>query len=120
LFAAAADATVAGAAVEGIAASYAEIARSRVYVQPVSLMLPGALQDFDLADVMAALKARPLLVMNLQDAARRRMSLAEAELDVKPARDAYARAKAEQAFELRVVPIESDVHEALVKWVGQH
>ena len=120
LFAGAADGRIAGAAVEGIPASYAEIVRSAVYTQPVSVMLPGALLDFDLPDVMGYLAGRPLLVMDLQDSTTRKMPLAEAELAVKPARDAFAGAKAEGAFEVEVVPLESDVNEVLAKWIGQH
>jgi cephalosporin-C deacetylase-like acetyl esterase len=119
LFAAATDARIAGVAVEGIPFSYAEIARTAAYTQPVSLMLPGALQDFDLADVMAVVAPRPLRLMNLEDSTTRRMAMEEAETGVRAARAAYARAKAEQALELRVIPIQSDANQALVKWVGQ-
>jgi cephalosporin-C deacetylase-like acetyl esterase len=119
LFAAAVEARVAGAVVEGIPASYTQIARSEVYTQPVSLLLPGALQDFDLADVMAVLAPRPLLVMDLQDPTTRRMSLGEAEVAVKPARDAYERAKAQDELSVRVEPLEAEISKALEAWIGK-
>jgi cephalosporin-C deacetylase-like acetyl esterase len=120
LFAAAVEARVAGAVVEGIPASYTQIARSEVYTQPVSLLLPGALQDFDLVDVMAVLAPRPLLVMDLQDPTTRRMSLGEAKVAVKLARDAYERAKAQDELNVRVEPLEADISKALEAWIGKH
>ena len=107
------------ALVEGMPASYTQIARSEVYTQPVSLLLPGALQDFDLADVMAVLAPRPLLVMDLQDPTTRRMSLGEAEVAVKPARDAYERAKAQDELSVRVEPLEAEISKALEAWIGK-
>lgn len=120
LFAAVAEPKFSGAALEGIPASYAEIARSGVYTQPVSLMLPGVLLDFDLTDAMGALASRPLLLINLQDATTRKMSLAEAESAIKPARDVYAGEKAERALEVEVAPVQSGVNEALERWIGRH
>lgn len=120
LFAAALDSRLAWAAVEGIPASYAEIARSEEYAQPVSLMLPGVLHDFDLQDVLAALVPRPLLVLNPTDTLVRTMSSATAVAVFEPVRRAHAAAGAGQEFGVRVVPVASDLTGALAGWIARH
>ena len=58
-YAGALDRGLACVAVESVPASYEEITRSEEYTQPVSLMLPGVLKDFDLPDVHGAVAPRP-------------------------------------------------------------
>jgi cephalosporin-C deacetylase-like acetyl esterase len=117
LFTAAVDSRLAWAAVEGAPASYGEIARSEEYAQPVSLMLPGVLHDFDLPDVLAGLAPRALLVLNPTDALVGKMSWEKARAALEPVRRVYESAGAAQGFDVRVVPIESDVGGALESWI---
>ena len=100
--------------------SYAEIARSEVYAQPVSLMLPGVLQDFDLEDVLGAISPRPLLVLNPTDALTRKMALDQARQSLDPVRQRYESAKALSALEIRVQAVETEALEALKDWILTH
>ncbi|MGD0697942.1 MAG: acetylxylan esterase [Terriglobia bacterium] len=120
LFAAATDPGVSSLAVEGIPVSFAEIAAAKLYNQPVSLMLPGALQDFDLPDVFASLAPRPLLVLNPQDAMTRKMTEEKARQSVQPVREAYKSSGAEGSFQVETAPLESESEKALVKWIAKH
>ncbi len=119
LFAAATDPEITSAAVEGIPVSFGKIAAAELYNQPVSLMLPGVLQDFDLPDVFALLAPRPLMVLNPEDAMTRNMDGEDAREAVKIIRQTYARTGAEGRFEVEVVPLESDAHATLVKWISK-
>lgn len=117
LFAAAVDSRLAWAAIAAPPASYGEIARSEEYAQPVSLMLPGALQDFDLPDVFASLAPRPLLVVNPTDAVVRKMTTGEAQKALDLVRKTYGNT---QAFHLQVVPFDSDLNDILKGWILRH
>lgn len=117
LFAAAADRQFAWAVVEGVPSSYGEIARSEVYAQPVGLMLPGALADFDHEDVMSALAPSPLLVMNPQDAMGRKLSRDEAKTDFTGVARAYQAGGNPKGFATEVVPLDARVGEVLGKWI---
>ena len=117
LFAAAIDARLAWAAVASPPASYGEIARREEYAQPVSLMLPGALQDFDLPDVFASLAPRPLLVVNPTDAVVRKMPTGEAQKALDLVRKTYGNTP---AFDLQVVPFDSDLNDILKGWILRH
>jgi hypothetical protein len=79
--------------------------------------LPGALEDFDLSDVFAALAPRPLLVLNPQDPLTRKMVEQEAVMALAPAGVAYEAAKASQAFAVKVEPVDTDVPKALEEWL---
>ena len=114
LFAAALDTRVAWVLLEGMPASYGEIALREEYAQPVSLMLPGVLEDFDLPDVLASLAPRPLLVVNPTDAVVRKMSAEKAQKAFGSVSEAYGNAK---AFDLRTVPLDSDINEILTSWI---
>jgi cephalosporin-C deacetylase-like acetyl esterase len=118
LFAAGVDPQISWAALAGIPASYGKIASAKLYAQPVSLMLPGALQDSDLQDVLATLAPRPLLVANPTDALVRKLTREAAAKVYEPVRAAYREARAPQAFEAQVVPIDADLDGALGKWIG--
>ncbi len=98
-------------------ASYGEIARSELYAQPASLMLPGVLQDFDLPDVWAALAPRALLVVNPTDAVVRKMDEAKAQHALDLVSKAYGSGR---ALDLRIVPFDSDIDEVLKTWILQH
>jgi len=117
LFAAAVDSRLAWVAVESTPASYGEIARREEYAQPVSVILPGVLHDFDLQDVLAGLAPRALLVLNPTDALVRKMGREKAQAAFEPVRKAYESAGAAEDFEVGVVPIESDVGSALEGWI---
>lgn len=114
---AAVDSRLAWAACVGPPASYGEIAKSELYAQPASLLLPGALQDFDLPDVLAALAPRPLLVVNPTDAVVRKMDRAKARKALELVTKAYASGP---AFDLRIVPFDSDIDEVLKAWILDH
>jgi cephalosporin-C deacetylase-like acetyl esterase len=120
LFTSALDLRISGTAVEQVPVSYAEIARSEVYAQPVSLMLPGVLQDFDLEDVLGAISPRPLLVLNPTDALTRKMALDQARQSLDPVRQRYESAKALSALEIRVQAVETEALEALKGWILTH
>jgi len=119
LFAAAVDWEIAAAAVEGVPVSYGEIARSEIYEQPVSLMLPGVLQDFDLVDVLASLRPRPLIVLNPRDALARRMTAQRARETLGPVSRAYQSGRSPSAFTVNVAPLESDVQTELRDWLDR-
>jgi cephalosporin-C deacetylase-like acetyl esterase len=117
LFAAALDREISATAVEAIPTSYATLAQAELYEQPAYFLLPGALEDFDLSDVFAALAPRPLLVLNPQDPLTRKMVEQEAVMALAPARAAYDAAKASQAFAVRIEPVDTDVPKVLEEWL---
>jgi len=117
LFAAALDGEISATAVEAIPTSYAALAQAELYEQPAFFLLPGALEDFDLSDVFAALAPRPLLVLNPQDPLTRKMVEQEAVMALAPARAAYDAAKASQAFAVKVEPVDTDVPKVLEEWL---
>jgi hypothetical protein len=117
LFTAAIDPDIAGAAVVRIPVSYAEIAAAHLYNQPISLMLPGVLKEFDLTDVLTSLAPRPLLVLNPEDAMARKMNTEDARQAVEIIRQRYSISGASDKFEIDVVPFESEANSALMKWI---
>jgi len=119
MLAAALDKRVTSAAVDGVPVSYAEIARAELYQQPVSLLLPGALHDFDLADVFAALAPRPLLVMNPLDCLTRPMSRQQADEELDTVLDAYRAAGADRMLDVRVATPARGAEEILTEWVSR-
>jgi dienelactone hydrolase len=119
LFTAALDPEIAGVAVEGTPVSYAAIAAAHLYNQPISLMLPGVLKEFDLADVLASLAPRPLIMLNPQDAMARKMNAEDARQSVDIIRQSYSRSGAENKFEIEVVPFESETNSVLMKWISK-
>ena len=120
LFAASVDSGISARAVEGIPVSYSALATAELYEQPAYILLPGALQDFDLTDVSASLAPRPLLVMNPQDPLTRKMHQEEAlAAFVQPVR-AYQSTNAPEALEVKVVPLEKDVAKKLEEWITTH
>lgn len=120
LFAAVIDPKVAGVAVEGTPVSFLEIAAAELYNQPVSLLLPAVLHDFDLPDVFASLAPRHLLLLNPQDAMARKMDGEKARQAVQLIRESYTRSGVERSLEVKVVPLESEVETAIVKWISEH
>ena len=81
-------------------------------------MLPGALQDFDLPDVLAGIAPRPLLVVNPTDAMVRKLTREAAVKAYEPVHAAYRNSRAPQAFEATVIPIDADLDGVLEKWIG--
>jgi len=120
LFAAALDPAVGGASVEGAPATYAAIASAELYAQPVSLLLPGVLQDFDLEDVLSAIAPRPLLVLNPQDPLTRKMTREEAQHALAKVREAFSAEHAGDAFALQMTPLESETLATLERWIVEH
>ncbi len=118
LFAAVLDGRVARIAVEGAQVSYAELFSSEMYAQPASLVLPGALRDFDLEDVYGALAPRPLLVLNPEDAQTKKMFRAQAETALQPVRRNYEAAAAGRHLHLAVAPSEHEIVAELTDWIG--
>ncbi|MGA2630450.1 MAG: acetylxylan esterase [Terriglobia bacterium] len=118
LFAAASDSQLAWAAVEGVPASFGEIATSELYSQPVSLTAPGVLKDFDLPDLLAAMAPRHVLVLNPTDARVRKLSRGDADGVYAEVRKAYNDAGAAPAFDSRVAVLDPDVDAALEKWIA--
>ncbi|HEV2492563.1 MAG TPA: acetylxylan esterase [Terriglobia bacterium] len=117
LFAAALEPQVSSIAVEGVPVSFADLAQAELYQQPASLMLPGVLRDFDLVDVLGSLAPRPLLLLNPQDVLTRKLEESQATHALRPVHDAYRSKGATSSFEVRTAPFESDVEEALEKWI---
>jgi dienelactone hydrolase len=120
LFAASVDSGISATAVEGIPASYGALATAELYEQPAYILLPGALQDFDLTDVFASLAPRPLLVMNPQDPLTRKMFQEEALAAFAQVVSAYQSANAPEALEVKVVPLETEVAKKLAEWHAAH
>jgi cephalosporin-C deacetylase-like acetyl esterase len=118
LFSASLDGEISAAAIEALPASYSALAKAEIYQQPAFFLLPGALQDFDLADVFATLAPRPLLVLNPQDPLTRKMAEQESLAAFAPVRAAYNAAKASASFTLRVEPLEADVPKVLEEWLS--
>jgi len=106
LFCAAVEPSVDRLAVEGFLASYAEMAESEQYAQPASLVIPGALRDFDVIDVLRAVAPRPVLVMNPQDAQTRKLPSDRARAMLAGSR-----------CDVRVAATEPEVWDALVEWI---
>jgi cephalosporin-C deacetylase-like acetyl esterase len=119
LFTAAIDPKITSAAVEEIPISFGEIAAAHLYNQPLSLLLPGVLRDFDLSDVMSSLAPRPLLLINPEDALTKKMDLEDAGHRVESVRHAYANAGMKGEFEIQVVPYETTARETMVRWVTE-
>jgi cephalosporin-C deacetylase-like acetyl esterase len=117
LLAAALDTEISATAVEAIPASYAALSQAQLYEQPAYFLLPGALEDFDLTDVFAALAPKPLLVLNPQDPLTRKMVEQEALEALAPARAAFDAARASPALTVKVEPLDADVPKALVEWL---
>jgi len=120
LFTAASEPAVSSVVVEGTPVSFGSIAAAELYNQPVSLMLPGALRDFDLTDIFSALAPRPLLVINPQDAMTRKLEREDARQTVESIQQAYHKAEADRVFEEEVVALEPDTQNTIVKWVARH
>ena len=76
--AAALDPRVAGVASIGAPVSYGAVLKDPYTRQPVSTLLPGVLEAYEIGDVYAALAPRPLLIVNPQDARRRTVPVASA------------------------------------------
>ena len=114
------DGNVSAAAAEGIPVSYGALALAETYVQPSSLLLQGALHDFDLGDIFAALAPRPLLVLNAQDPLGRKMYSPEAETALKPVQEAYRSARVPTAFDVRTAALESETLETFTRWLAEH
>jgi cephalosporin-C deacetylase-like acetyl esterase len=120
VFTGALNPAVSAVAVESVPVSYTQMAVSEEDVEPVSLMLPGVLQHFDLTDVFEKISPRPLLVLNPTDARTATMSQDEARVVLNLVRHAYRSAEADGALEIRVEPFEVDAREALKAWILSH
>lgn len=120
IFAGALDPKVSAVAVESVPTSYAGMARVEADVEPVSLMLPGVLKDFDLEDVMGAISPRPLLVQAPVDALDKKMPAREASQAMKPVSESYAPARAAKALTVRTSPYASDIEKELESWLLQN
>ncbi len=120
VFAAAVEPEVSGAVIEGTPVSFGEMAVAELYKQPVSLMLPGVLQDFDLPDVFASLAPRPLLVLNPEDAMTKKMDRGQAQRALDLIQKTYEKAGAPGFIDVQVAPLGSEMQETFVKWISQH
>jgi hypothetical protein len=118
MFAALLDNRVSRLAVEDVPTSYAEIFDHEMYAQPASLVLFGALQDFDLQDVYGALAPRPLLVLNPVDAQTKKMFRSQAETALGPVRRSYQSAAADSHLQLSVAASEQEIAAGFVEWIG--
>jgi cephalosporin-C deacetylase-like acetyl esterase len=118
LFTAAIEPGITSAAVEGIPISFAEIAAANLYNQPVSLMLPGVLHEFDISDVLASFTPRSLLVLNPQDAMTRKLDEEDPRRAAEDVRKKYAKMGGKSSFVVEVVPLESNVGNTLIKWIS--
>jgi cephalosporin-C deacetylase-like acetyl esterase len=118
MFAALLDNRVSRLAVEGVPTSYAEIFDHEIYAQPASLVLFGALQDFDLQDLYGALAPRPLLVLNPEDAQTKKMFLGQAETALGPVRRSYQSARADSHLHIAVAVSEQEIAAGLMEWIS--
>ncbi len=118
LFTAAIEPGITSAAVEGIPISFGEIAAADLYNQPVSLMLPGVLHDFEISDVLASFTPRPLLVLNPEDAMTRKLDEEDARRAAEDVRKKYAKIGGKSSFVVEVVPLESNVGNTLIQWIS--
>ena len=78
--------------------SYSSLVWNRDYAWPVNMILPHALEHFDLPDVRAALAPRSLTIVAPMDQCRRLLSSGAAKAELAPARRDYAAAGAPDAF----------------------
>jgi hypothetical protein len=77
----------------------------------------GAVQDFDLGDVFAALAPRPLLVLNPQDPLTQTTTREEAAAGLAPVRARYDAAGSPEAITIAVEPPNESVPVALQQWL---
>lgn len=117
LFTAALDPQISAVGLEGTPASYELVARAELYNFPASLLLPGALQDFDLPDLVASLAPRPLILLDPIDPLSRKLPRVEQKTIFQSVFDQYNRAKAINALSIRTVPLEADVPQELTQWI---
>ena len=64
LYAAALEPRITKVACEGAPSSYMDIVRMKIHENIIDLVAPGVLRDFDLPDVIAALKPRAVWIVN--------------------------------------------------------
>ena len=119
LLAGALDTRISRVALSDVALSYGKTARAEVYAFPVSLMLPGALLDFDLPDILASLAPRQILVLNPLDPLNGKLDAQEAEQELGLVRKRYESMGAGQAFSLQVAPFRKDQLQSLEAWVSR-
>ncbi len=85
---------------EGMVLSWSEVARTPVTVGQLANVVPGALEEYDLPDLAAALAPRPLTIRNPVDAAGKPVPQAALEEAYAAAREAYKAAGAESNLKL--------------------
>jgi hypothetical protein len=84
----------------GLVSHRSLLARPFVHV-PYDAVVPGAATAGDLADVVAALAPRKVILEGMVDGLNRKVPLKEVEKAFEPARKAYREAKAEDKLRLR-------------------
>ena len=67
LYAAAFDERIRGVALEGMLVSYDAVANRRIHRQVFESIVPGALEDYDLPDLAAAMAPRPVWLVDAVD-----------------------------------------------------
>ena len=77
LYAAAFDSRVRAVVLEGMLVSYEAVVNQRIHRQVFEQIVPGALADFDLPDLVAALVPRPTWLINVTDPLGDRMRVAD-------------------------------------------
>jgi hypothetical protein len=118
LFAAALDSHVSRLAVEGVPASYAALFNQEMYAHPASLVLVGALQDFDLQDIYGAVAPRPLLVLNPENESTKKLFRSEAGRAMEAVRSGYDAVGAAGNFRVTVASSEPEIETELTGWIG--
>jgi hypothetical protein len=117
VFAGVLDPRVSAVADESIPVSHADMAMAEADVHPVSLMPPAVLEDFDLGDVMGAIRPRPLLVLDPTDSNNRRMTAREASRAFAYVLETYHGAYVGHALKVLTNPYEPDIEKELESWL---
>jgi hypothetical protein len=98
LLAAALDGRIGGVIERRGLTSWASLALNRSYAWPVSVILPGALRDFDLADLRAGLAPRPLAILDPCDHLAQPLAAPEMAREFGAVARAYRRQRAPRSF----------------------
>lgn len=117
VFAVALDPAISAVAVEDSPVSYSAIARADTYVQPATLLVPGALRSFDITDVLTALAPRPLLIVNPQTPQAAPMTSDAARDALVDVQRAYASAGASGSLHVVPANLPGDAAAALQQWL---
>jgi cephalosporin-C deacetylase-like acetyl esterase len=117
VYAGALEPRVRGLAAIGLMLSYRSVVDDPLYRQPLSSLLPGVIEEFEVRDILAGIAPRKLLLLNPENAQRDPASRAEARRELDWTRQIYQIARAQPAFSIRCSVPASQFPTALLDWL---